>query len=668
MKISIVAGLMIGAAAAMAAPPNIVLIVADDLGYADAGFTMDYAMALRTSDYLGQPWDPTPLAEVNTPNMDRLADQGVVFTSGYVNGNVCSPTRAGMMLGRYQQRTGVYGAGTGGVGFAQYEAAKYSESGSHFSRINPILPEFLKQSSNLESNYVGGAFGKWHLGLDEIVDPEADGDVVSAGGAVLNTGYAYKAITGTDYEEPDLPDGPINNIQAGQTYDSSWKDGSPWHCLNRGFDECFYFMGRGAHDFWDPNGIYDSYDGNHPFRRTTGLDARRNPGGTSYTGGSDADYPPVNAWDASAEAYITHGERIPANYMTRRLTDAACSFIGEQAANTNRPFFCYVPYNAAHSPLQAPYHLNPTNNALDRLGENERRYYVLDEFGNPDYAVTDAVEQDWLNPKTPEPNWFPDPLYMYEKYKDNPDAFRYFSGGSGQRAVKDDADIRTRCITLAMIAWMDKGIGRIVEQLKDPNGDGDESDSIYDNTIILFISDNGGPTGMRAANAPLRGNKSTNYEGGIRTPFVFSWPALLKAQNGTHENDLGETVANSQQIDAPVIAMDFLPTLLEVTGLDVLQPADELNAETQDFYDYTPDGTSLLPLIRGEVPEVHEYLFWCDDDTPYYDGAVRKGKWKLRQFDDGSLALYDLENDIAELNDVSADHPEIMREYRQAYF
>ena len=79
--------------------PNIVVILTDDQGYADISF------------------NPHHPAEVSTPHMDALAREGVWFTQGYLSGCVCSPTRAGLMLGRYQQRVGVYTAGEGGRGF-----------------------------------------------------------------------------------------------------------------------------------------------------------------------------------------------------------------------------------------------------------------------------------------------------------------------------------------------------------------------------------------------------------------------------------------------------------------------------------------------------------------------------------------------------------------------
>ena len=85
-------------AASAPRPPNIVVIVADDLGYADVLF------------------NPQHPKEVTTPNLDRLAKESVICRQGYVTGNVCSPTRTGLMTGRYQQRLGLYTAGEAGSG------------------------------------------------------------------------------------------------------------------------------------------------------------------------------------------------------------------------------------------------------------------------------------------------------------------------------------------------------------------------------------------------------------------------------------------------------------------------------------------------------------------------------------------------------------------------
>jgi arylsulfatase A-like enzyme len=121
-------GLLI-AGAVLAGKPNIVVILSDDQGYADVSY------------------NPHSPKEVKTPNIDKLAKSGVVCTQGYASGHVCSPTRAGLMTGRYQQRFGIYTAGQGGSGMPLNET---------------WFPMHLKQGG-----YVCGAFGKWHLGLTE---------------------------------------------------------------------------------------------------------------------------------------------------------------------------------------------------------------------------------------------------------------------------------------------------------------------------------------------------------------------------------------------------------------------------------------------------------------------------------------------------------------------
>jgi arylsulfatase A-like enzyme len=118
-------------------PPNIVVILTDDQGYADISF------------------NPHHPKEVSTPHLDALARESVWFSQAYITGNVCSPTRAGLLTGRYQQRAGVYTAGEGGRGIAQTET---------------IFPKFLKPAG-----YVSGAFGKWHLGLTVEQSPVGRG-------------------------------------------------------------------------------------------------------------------------------------------------------------------------------------------------------------------------------------------------------------------------------------------------------------------------------------------------------------------------------------------------------------------------------------------------------------------------------------------------------------
>ncbi len=116
--------------------PNIVLIVSDDQGNADAGYQRSPAT-------------------VSTPSIDKLAADGIIFTNGYASGYVCAPTRAGLLTGRYQQRFGFYRAPDSRIGLPLTEIT---------------LAQVLK-----EDGYVTGAFGKWHLGLTEEYHPNNRG-------------------------------------------------------------------------------------------------------------------------------------------------------------------------------------------------------------------------------------------------------------------------------------------------------------------------------------------------------------------------------------------------------------------------------------------------------------------------------------------------------------
>ena len=98
-KSSLIITFLLSLIFAEAKPPNVVVILTDDQGYADISFNPDHPK------------------EVATPHMDALAREGVFFTQAYTSGAVCSPTRAGLMLGLYQQRLGIYTAGDGGRGF-----------------------------------------------------------------------------------------------------------------------------------------------------------------------------------------------------------------------------------------------------------------------------------------------------------------------------------------------------------------------------------------------------------------------------------------------------------------------------------------------------------------------------------------------------------------------
>jgi len=191
-----------------------------------------------------------------------------------------------------------------------------------------------------------------------------------------------------------------------------------------------------------------------------------------------------------------------------------------------------------------------------------------------------------------------------------------------------DIKDRKRRIYAAMLAAMDDGVGAVLKALRDAG--------IEDDTVVFFLSDNGGPTRANASlNTPLRGYKGTMWEGGIRVPFFIQWKRRLPA---------GKTY------DQPVIALDIFPTAVAAAGGTM--PADR-----------PIDGVNLLPYLEGEKPgPPHDALFWRMGPRH----AVRKGHWKLVQMA-AQPELYDLAADIGETTDLAAQKPDVLKDLADTY-
>ena len=195
--------------------------------------------------------------------------------------------------------------------------------------------------------------------------------------------------------------------------------------------------------------------------------------------------------------------------------------------------------------------------------------------------------------------------------------------------------IQQHAIYGAMVEAMDEAVGKVIKGLKDSGK--------YDNTVIVFFSDNGGLStseGSPTSNYPLRAGKGWIYEGGIKEPLLLRIPGVTKA--GTRS-------------DALVISTDFFPTLLEATGHD-LQPEDHL------------DGVSMVDVIDGEVSD--RRLFW---HYPHWgnqggipNSAVRSGDWKLIKFYyKKGVELYNLRNDPSEKSNLVSKEQEKAAELLQ---
>ena len=175
----------------------------------------------------------------------------------------------------------------------------------------------------------------------------------------------------------------------------------------------------------------------------------------------------------------------------------------------------------------------------------------------------------------------------------------------------------------AMVNRMDQHVGDIVDHLKDPNRDGNEDDSVYDNTLIIFMSDNGG-TGAQMdlfdARAGLRGDKGDVTEGGIKSPFIAHW-------NGT--------IAPGTTSDEIVGLVDMFATFAELGGADVPVGLDS---------------ASIVDAFSGGTLDKKKYHVF--EARVKDDWAIRMGQWKLLKEGSNQLRLYDLNADQDESNNL----------------
>ncbi len=181
-----------------------------------------------------------------------------------------------------------------------------------------------------------------------------------------------------------------------------------------------------------------------------------------------------------------------------------------------------------------------------------------------------------------------------------------------------------RRIFAAMLANLDDSVGAVLKKLRD--------DDLEDDTLVFFISDNGGPTReLTSSNLPLRGGKGDAFEGGIRVPFLAQWKGILPAGEEYHH---------------PVISLDVFATAAAVARAP-LPPNRSI------------DGVNLMPYLTGQNDaRPHDVLFWRLQKK----SAVRVGDWKLvrnpRRRSRADWQLYNLAEDIGEAHDLAGQHPD----------
>ena len=389
--------------------PNIVIILADDLGWNAVGYHNE---------------------RMETPNIDRIVSEGMELEHFYV-APMCSPTRAGLLTGRYPIRFGC------------------ARSVIPPQRDHGLPPEetTLAEALNTLGYKNRGVFGKWHLGHRR----------------------------------------------------------TKWHPLQQGFSD---FEGH-------YNGAIDYFDLTREGQRD---------------------------WH---HQYATSRA---AGYATDLIAEAASRFIRTRASDRS-PYFCYVPFNAPHSPFQAPQDAIERFRAINKLGS--------------------------------------------------------ITGKNKKQAIE-----RLQVYT-AMIWKMDQGIGKILDAI-DQSGEAE-------NTIVWFLSDNGGVGNIWENNTPLRGSKLTVYEGGIRVPAAVRWPKKIKSGSQLHSTvgyiDLFPTLVAAAQQEKSIT-----PSSQPIDGMNLLPVIATKEHHTNSSTDQTQKQLNLRPWYsyHGQQGENNEHL------------AVLQNGWKLK--------------------------------------
>ena len=239
------------------------------------------------------------------------------------------------------------------------------------------------------------------------------------------------------------------------------------------------------------------------------------------------------------------------------------------------------------------------------------------------------------------PNW-------NQAYKDKP----YFQNLSDQS--------RQWC---AMVTRIDAHFGNLIDALEDPNGDGDKSDSVAHDTLVVFQSDNGGPRGSNReqldANGGLLGSKGSIFEGGIRVPTIMRWPAKITASS---------KLKTGTSTDLVIDCSDLLPTFCELAGAPVplglsgVSIAPTLTGEGEqrlrEFLIHEAGGQASI--IRGRYKLIRSRA----NAKAAKPGAKNKKRPKKPGVakDSEKVQLYDLQVDMAEKNNIASKHPKLVKE------
>lgn len=334
------------------------------------------------------------------------------------------------------------------------------------------------------------------------------------------------------------------------------------------------------------------------------------------------------------ELDVNNAPEIPKNwYSTDLWTDYGLKFIDE-ATKEKKPFLLYLAHNAPHFPLQAP---------EEEIAKFRGKYLQgWDKLRAERYKK--QIKLGLIDPSL-------------KLAPDNPVIYKWDTLSDAKKKRYDDM----MAVYAAVISHLDTQIGVLVDGLK--------KRGVFDNTVILFVSDNGGNaepgiTGRydgenpgqvnsdvyigqgwaQAACTPFWMYKHHTHEGGISSPAIVSWPAgIPKERNGKFEKQ-------------PAHLVDILPTLLD---LGQAKYPTEYNGNAIQPY----EGVSIKPAFAGQKINRTQPIFWEHEGNR----AIRDGKWKLVAERSEKWQLYDLDKDRSELKDLSNQYPDIAAKLEAKY-
>lgn len=348
-------------------------------------------------------------------------------------------------------------------------------------------------------------------------------------------------------------------------------------------------------------------------------------------------------------------ERDSGFYGTTAIADHAIVCLREHAEqHASSPFFHYLAFTAPHFPLHAlPEDIAKYDGRYDEGWEvlRKQRWERIQKLGLVSSALSD-VERD-LGP----PYHFPEHLEILGDGEVNRPVHWDSLTPAQQEFQADKMEIHA-----AMVDRIDQELGRVLEQLKRMKA--------FENTLILFLSDNGasaeimvradghdrnaprgsaasylclGPGWSTVSNTPFRRHKTWTHEGGISTPLIVHWPQGIQDRGGLRH--------------APAHIIDIAPTLIELAGTDRLHHWNGLDVPE-------PPGQSLVQLFDSDQQPSSRTLWWSHENNH----AIRMGDWKaVVSGEDADWELFHLGEDRNETKDLKKQHPEKLTELQSAW-